>query len=86
MQELFHDAVNLAPMPYGGLETTSPLADDRQLLGFAVPEQFGPECYFLGTHRLGRDHVGEIALGTAGLEVHAYAIRGRLRVCDDFAL
>jgi hypothetical protein len=68
------------------LEIASPLADGRQLLGFAVAEQFGLERHFLGSHRLGRDHFGEVALGTAGLEVHVHAIRGRLRVCDDGAL
>ena len=68
------------------LETASSLVDDRQLLGFAVAEQFGLERYFLGSHRLSRDHVGEVPLGTAGLEVHAHAIRGRLRVCDDIVL
>ena len=62
------------------------LADGRQFLGFAVAEQFGPERDFLGSHRLGRNQLGEVALGTAGLEVHAKAIPGRLRFGDDMAL
>ena len=41
---------------------------------------------FLGSHRLSRDQLREVAFRTVGLEVDAHAIFGRMRFGDDSAL